>query len=216
MLDTPPSRNALQFLEAPNKLRSFFDTRIFSLFLPGKSSRIRRAAQRLIYRIMDASLGAESSGELQQFLCTFADIFLHLNDNAIKTSDFFRQSAVAFLLVTSPAKEALEEAYYFEHKARDELQCQLEGYILNRSLAYNDRVLPPDPPRGTSEDPIARSALAKFAVLARMEQRQAERDRSLQASLQDRIGADRAVIVLPFLKEGVTDLKSLAELAAAL
>ncbi len=216
VLDTPPSRNALQFLEAPNKLKSFFDTKIFSLFLPGKSSRIRRAAQRLIYKIMDSSLGEETSHELQLFLNTFAEIFLHLNENAKKAGDFFRQSEVAFMLVTSPAKEALEEAYYFEHKARDEMQCQLEGYILNRSLAYRENTPSPELAQASAEDPIVRSALAKFATLARLEQQQAARDRSLQASLQERIGADRTVIVLPFLKEGVTDLKSLADLAAAL
>ena len=75
ILDTPPSRNALNFLEGPTRLGRFFDGRVFQLFLPQKEGMLRQAASKVITRVLSAVFGEIFFEEFQQFLGNFADIF---------------------------------------------------------------------------------------------------------------------------------------------
>ncbi|MBI3726047.1 ArsA family ATPase, partial [bacterium] len=110
VLDTPPSRNALDFLEAPGRLASFLDGKIFRLFLPKEGGIIRRAASALVNRVLQGVFGAEFAGDLTVFFSTFSGIFGALNRNVTKMREFLSRPNVAFLLVTSPQAAALLEA----------------------------------------------------------------------------------------------------------
>ena len=68
VLDTPPSRDALRFLDAPSRATAFLDRRIFQLFVPGSENPIRQAATRMFERLLDLAFGQQARRELQQFL----------------------------------------------------------------------------------------------------------------------------------------------------
>jgi anion-transporting ArsA/GET3 family ATPase len=217
VLDTPPSRNALRFLEAPSRAGAFLDRRVFNLFLPGEGGAIRRMAQRLLERVMDTAFGADTRKELQQFFELFGNLLGHLNHNQAEMRAFFARPDVGFLLVTSPTQEALTEARYFEGKTRDELGLNLLGYVLNRSLAWarhrpfpRDELLPADAP------PAARGALEKLRRLAGTEEALVAQHTALAADLRQRAGGAGVAWILPGLPEGASEMEALLTLSNAL
>lgn len=217
ILDTPPSRDALRFLDAPHRAAAFLDRRIFNLFVPGEGGAIRRMATRLIEKVMDVAFGEQTRRDLQQFFELFGHLLEHLNHNQAEMQAFFRQPEVGFLLVTSPAREALDEAAFFAQKTRDELSMHLCGYVLNRSFAARARSAMPDPatlPADASD--ALRSGVAKLAALAAIERVEVMAHADLAADLERRAGPDGFAWVLPALGGGATSLDDLVVLADAL
>ena len=216
VLDTPPSRNALQFLEAPTRANLFLDGRVFQLFIPGEGGVIRRATAKLVGTVLDTTIGKTQRVELQAFFKQFSGILASTRRHALEIRDFFAQPEVSFLMVTSPAKEALSEAYHFEEKTQAQLGLQVEGYILNRSMAAAGGRQPPHEVfsgQGISE--AQRQALEKLRPLAELEQAQARKDQELLMELAERAGPDGLALALPYLGNGVTDLATLVSLLEA-
>jgi len=211
ILDTPPSRDALRFLEAPSRLGAFLDRRVFNLFLHNEEAGfIRRMATRLIERVFDLGFGQESRLDLQEFFQLSGGIFQRLNHNQAEMKRFFQQPEVGFLLVTSPRQEALEEAFYFERKTRDELGLHLLGYLLNRSLAATSQrsELRPELLRGLPEG--LQGALLRLQPLAAIEAQRAQEHAALAQTLAQRAGQVR---VLPSLPRGAAEMEALLALA---
>ncbi|MDJ0848801.1 MAG: ArsA-related P-loop ATPase [Myxococcota bacterium] len=212
VLDTPPSRDALRFLDAPSRATAFLDRRILRLFVPGSDNKIRQAATRLLENMLDLAFGADARGELQQFLGLFEGILAYLNRNQNEMKTFFAGADVAFLLVTSPSRGALEEAFYFEEKTRD-LSVPLAGYILNRSLAWaTGRPMPSTALLALDAPAEARRAVEKLAELAGPESELVARHEKLRAELAGRAGSGFAR-ALPELPAGASDLQALVSLA---
>jgi len=212
VLDTPPSRDALRFLDAPSRARAFLDRRVFHLFVPGSENRIRQAATRMVERLLDLAFGEQARRELQQFFLLFEQVLIYLSRNQREMRSFFGGPEVAFLLVSSPKPEALKEAFYFEEKTR-QLTLPLSGYILNRSRAWAaDRPLPSESLLPADAPDAARRAIAKLAPLAVPEAESAARHASLRAELAER-AAGTFALALPELPAGASDLESLVELA---
>jgi len=216
ILDTPPSRDALRFLDAPDRVSMFLDRRIFNLFMPGEGSIIRRMATQLVEKVMDVAFGEQTRRDLQQFLELFGGVLDHLNRNQHEMRAFFAQPDIGFLLVTSPAREALAEAEFFARKTRDELKMHLCGYVLNRSLAAQAGFAMPDAEALPEDaDPALRTGLSRLAGLARVERSQVAGHLALAAELDIRAG-DGFAWVLPMLGTGASTLSDLVHLADVL
>ncbi|MCB9675907.1 MAG: AAA family ATPase [Alphaproteobacteria bacterium] len=220
VLDTPPSRNALDFLYGPSRLSSFLDGRIFQLFLPedtGRRSFIRRAAGRLVNRVNAAIFGAELYEELQEFMSSFSGIFRSMNKNAADGMVRLRDPAtVAFLLVTSPATESLTDAFFFRRKTI-ELELPFRGFVLNRSQAAGDaRVLPDGSLFGPKPSELQASALEKLLVLARIEQAAVERHQKLLDQLRRDAGSSATAVALPVISSGADEMRALVHLGDVL
>lgn len=212
VLDTPPSRDALRFLDAPSRAGAFLDRRVLRLFLPGSRNRIRQAATRMIERLLDLAFGAKARAELQQFFALFEQVLAYLNRNQGEMRAFFAGTDVGFVLVSSPTPEALEEAFYFEGKTR-ELGLPLGGYVLNRSRAFAaGRPMPSPALLPADAGDSVRRAIAKLAVLAAPEAESARRHAQLRDELARRAGAGFAV-ALPELPAGASELEALVALA---
>ncbi len=212
VLDTPPSRNALRFLEAPSRATAFLDRRILKLFLPGAENPIRKAATKMFEGLLDLAFGSAVRRELQQFFLLFEQVLQYLNRNQGEMRGFFGGPEVAFLLVGSPRAESLEEAFYFEAKTR-ELSLPLAGYVLNRSRAWAaGRPLPSEVALPADAPPALKRALDKLERLAAPEARSAAEHEELRATLAARPGAGFA-LALPELPGGASDLESLVALA---
>jgi len=216
ILDTPPSRHALDFLEAPGRLSKFLDGKIFQLFLPKEGGLLRRAASSLVNRVLKGVFGEEFAGDLTVFFSTFSGIFGSLNRDVTSMRAFLSQPDVAFLLVTSPAPAALMEALFFEKKTR-ELGLPFKGFVLNRSRAAHDgKVEPSDALLPANASPAAKSALRKLAVMAKDEQEHAEHDRKLLFDLAQRAGTSAVAVALPTLPTGADDMGTLLTVANVL
>ena len=98
ILDTPPSRDALRFLDAPDRATAFLDKRIFNLFIPGEGGLIRRMTTRLVEKVMDLTFGENTRRELQQFMSLFGQLLGYLNQNQAEMKAFFAGDQVGFIL----------------------------------------------------------------------------------------------------------------------
>jgi len=216
VLDTPPSRNALQFLEAPSRAIGFLDGRIFQLFLPGEQNFFRRTAAKVVERVMDAAFGTETREELQSFLQGVGVVLRRVKADVVSMQTTFRSDRVTFLLVSSPAAEAIAEAHFFEDKVTHDLKMKVGGYILNGSLAELES-LPFPSAALLAEDasPLLRTAVEKLASLARVELEEARRHRALLQTLKTRSKTGLAH-ALPRLPRSVSDLAAVTSLANAL
>jgi len=216
VLDTPPSRDALRFLEAPVRASAFLDRRIFNLFVPGEGGIIRRMATSLIERVMDAAFGKETRMQLQEFFELFGTLLNHLNQNQAEMRSFFTDSSVGFMLVTAPNRDALSEAMFFAEKTEVTLGMNVSGYVLNRSLARQGGLTVNTVANLHPEvDPVTRSAIGKLAPLAAREQDFVEGHVGLARNLITQAGPDGLVWVAPMMAEGVNTLPQLVQLADA-
>jgi anion-transporting ArsA/GET3 family ATPase len=212
VLDTPPSRNALEFLEAPRKLSMFLDERIIGVFLPRKGGAIMRAATDLIEKVFTRAFGEGFYQELQSFLGAFSGMFGGMRAHAEAVRTLLTSDESAFLLVTSPEPAALAEAGFFQGKIRD-LKLPFAGYVLNRSWAYTRGFTAPESIELPHDAPeVDRIAMRKLAQLADAERWRAQRDRDLLARLRMETETGSA-IATPHLGGAVEDLAGLAELA---
>jgi anion-transporting ArsA/GET3 family ATPase len=211
VLDTPPSRHALEFLEAPRKLSMFLDERVIGVFLP-RSGAFMRAATDLIERVFTRAFGDTFFGDLQAFLGAFSGMFGGMRAHADAVRKLLCSSDAAFLLVTSPEPAALTEAAFFRAKLK-ELGLPFAGYVLNRSWAYTRGFVgPEDIALAPSAGDLARVALRKLSQLADSERWRAQRDRDLLARLRMETPSG-AAIATPHLGGAVEDLAGLGALA---
>lgn len=220
ILDTPPSRNALAFLEGPQRMARFLDGRIFRLFAPSgdrESGIFRRAAGRVIDTINRTVFGEETYNDLQDFFGSFAGILQTLNSNA---GDMIERLSspedVAFLLVTSPTDASVSDAHFFRQRTR-EMSLPFAGFILNRSQALAaGRSYPTPDLLGDTPSIAALSGLEKLKTLAEVERAEMRRDANLLATLADEAGRSSFALATPTVPGGANDLPSLIRISDAL
>lgn len=216
VLDTPPSRHALDFLEAPRRLSRLIEGRAIHAFLPRADSLVARAASKVIQKILGAVFGEEFAVELVSFMGLFSGIFTSLNMDVNEMRTFLSGPDVAFLLVTSPAPATLAEAHFFQDKTR-ELQLPFKGFVLNRSRARSgNRRFPDESIFHGSSSNEAKGALGKLQNMARVEQEAAGRDLRLLAELRGRAGKGATAIAIPELPQGADDMGTLITVADVL
>ena len=219
ILDTPPSRNALDFLDAPRRLARFLDERTLAIFAPDpntKMNAIMRAASKIVATAMGKAFGDPFVVELQEFLGAFGTLFGKMRLHAEGVRKLLRSDRAAFIVVTSPEEAALDEALFFKGRIH-ELGLVTEGFVLNRSYASD---LNPEHPATVAkslhpDSVILREALGKLVAFAEVEARRAQGDRVLLQRLDTegrRDGGDGAM-ALPYLDEAVEDLPALAQLS---
>jgi anion-transporting ArsA/GET3 family ATPase len=211
VLDTPPSRNALAFLEAPRRLSMFLDERVIGVFLPKRGAFLRAAAD-IVERVFTKAFGEGFFAELQAFLGAFSGMFGGMRQHAEAVRELLTSPQAAFVLVTSPEPAALAEAAFFQGKIT-KLGLPFAGYVLNRSWAYTRGFASPEEiPLPESAGDVERAALRKLGQLANAERWRAQRDRDLLARLRMETESG-AAIATPHLGGAVEDLAGLAELA---
>ena len=214
VLDTPPSRNALDFLDAPRRLAGFLDGAIFRMFMPSKGSLVSRAGVKLVSRVLRMVFGAEFATELTSFFESFSALFESLNADIRDVRERLAQSDTAFVLVTTPSEAAVTEAHFF-HTRILQLALPFGGFVLNRSQAgLTDKIFPDAAQLPPDASPALRSGLEKLKWLARIEHLQVARDRGLLADLALRGGKEAFALALPNLPAGANDVATLTTIAA--
>ncbi len=133
VLDTPPSRNALDFLDAPRRLSSFIDSRSFQLFtVPGRLGlRVLGRGTGLVFSAMQRATGIDLLQDLSEFFRSFAGMAEGFRERADRVNALLADSRTAFLLVTSPEAAAVDEAIFFHHRLLD-TGLPFAGVVVNR------------------------------------------------------------------------------------
>jgi anion-transporting ArsA/GET3 family ATPase len=137
VVDTPPSRSALDFLDAPQRLGRFLDGRLLRLLvapakLGGRTGlRMLNAGFGIVTGVITKIIGSQLLRDVQTFVSAMDTMFGGFRERAEYTYRLLRAPGTAFLVIAAPESDALREASYFvERLARDEMP--LAGLILNR------------------------------------------------------------------------------------
>ncbi|MFD4532812.1 ArsA family ATPase [Kitasatospora sp. NPDC058397] len=137
VVDTPPSRSALDFLDAPNRLGSFLDGRVIRILtapakVGGRSAmRFLNAGMGLITGTLGKIFGAQLLTDVQTFVSAMDSMFGGFRERADRTYQLLKAPGTAFLVVAAPERDALREAAYFvDRLAADRMP--LAGLVLNR------------------------------------------------------------------------------------
>lgn len=137
VLDTPPSRSALDFLDAPRRLGRFLDGRLVRTFTaPARAggrayARVLGASVGVVTGVLDRVLGGALLADIQTFVAALDTMFGGFRERAEETYRVLKDEGTAFLVVAAPEPDALREASYFIERLRDE-QMPLAGLVLNR------------------------------------------------------------------------------------
>ena len=122
VVDTPPARSALDFLDAPERLSGFLDGRFIRLLLaPAKGpARLMTAGVGAVTNTMAKVVGAQVLKDLQMFVAAFDTLFGGFRARAQKTFELLQADGTAFLVVAAPEPDALREAAYFVERLEEE------------------------------------------------------------------------------------------------
>jgi anion-transporting ArsA/GET3 family ATPase len=133
VVDTPPSRSALDFLDAPDRLASFLDGRLIKLLLmPTRGpARLLSAGVNVVTNAISKVLGGQMLQDVQTFVAAIDSLFGGFRARADKTYQILKNPQTAFLVVASPDTDALREAAFFVERL-DADGMPLSGLVLNR------------------------------------------------------------------------------------
>jgi anion-transporting ArsA/GET3 family ATPase len=134
VVDTPPSRNALDFLDAPKRLGSFMDSRLWRLLLaPGRGiGRLVTGAVGLAMKAMSTILGSQMLSDAAGFVQSLDATFGGFREKADRTYELLKRRSTQFVVVSTPEPDALREASFFVDRLSQE-QMPLAGLVLNRT-----------------------------------------------------------------------------------
>jgi anion-transporting ArsA/GET3 family ATPase len=199
VLDTPPSRNALDFLDAPGRLTRFFQGRAIKMFLrPG--TLLGRGAG-VVFGLMERLTGVDLLHDLSVFFRALAGMIDGFTERATRVGLLLSDPRTTFLIVTSPRHDPVEETIFFHGKLRD-ADMPFGGLVVNRlhRAPAGDGALPPE----LGEELRRRVELAAHELTAL-----AVRDAAEVERLRGRLG-DPPTIVVPELDGDVHDVEGLA------
>ena len=133
VVDTPPSRSALDFLDAPERLASFLDGRLIRILLaPSRGpARLLSAGMSMVTNTITKILGGQMLRDVQTFIAAFDTLFGGFRTRAERTFQLLKDPQTAFLVVASPEADALREAAFFVERLAQE-GMPLAGLVLNR------------------------------------------------------------------------------------
>ncbi len=225
VLDTPPTRNALDFIDAPKQLSAFIDSRALQLFTtPGRFGlRLFGRGTSVAFAVMKRATGIDLLQDLSEFFRSFGGMAEGFRERAERVNALLTDSRSAFVLVTSPRRDAIEEAAFFRERLR-EADLPFAGVVANRvrradgvregpGSARTGAMSSPDPAEleRLLGEPLARKVMRSYEE----ERRLGERDRTNLAELRRKLG-NKPMIEVPELDHDVHDLDGLEEMCAYL
>ncbi|MFI0369620.1 ArsA family ATPase [Actinomadura sp. 1N219] len=137
VVDTPPSRNALDFLDAPERMGRFLDGRFMKILAaPAKTGgrfgvKVISAGFGMFTGVINKVIGVQLLRDVQTFVAAFDTMFGGFRERAEKTFKLLQTPGTAFLVVAAPEPDALREASYFVERLAEE-RMPLAGLVVNR------------------------------------------------------------------------------------
>jgi len=209
VLDTPPTRNALDFLEAPQRLARFVDSRSLQFFLkPGRLGlKVFGRGSGLLFGVLKRVTGIDLLRDLSEFFQSFGDMAAGIGERAQRVGELLGAPESTFLLVTSPQRDAIDEAIFFRRRLRDQ-RLPFGGAIVNR---MNEGPSSEADVSGDLHALLGDKLGHKVAQNFEDHSRLAAHDRANVARLMRELGRE-PLIAVPLLDDDVHDVLGLAEL----
>jgi anion-transporting ArsA/GET3 family ATPase len=135
VLDTPPTRNALDFLDAPERLTRFIDSRSLQLLLrPGRTGlKLFSRGTSVAFSLLKRVTGVDLLQDLSDFFQSFGDMAEGFNERARRVNELLGDRRTAFIVVSSPQRESIDEAIFFQRRLR-ERRMPFAGAVVNRMV----------------------------------------------------------------------------------
>ena len=224
VVDTPPTRNAIDFLEAPERMADFFSSRLLRWLTVPARSRVMNFATRPFYQMADRILGSQFLEDIAEFFLLFQTMYKGFVERAEAVTRLLHDRRTTFVVVTTLEAAPLHEAEFFISALSSEsyhlgalvLNKVLPSYLLDPDAARVAERFRAEAPRlaerlGTDAgDPslVARvlkeigESFCNFAVVAKREAEQ----RAELASVPD------VVATVPYFETDIYDLEGLLQL----
>ncbi|MHB8669165.1 MAG: ArsA family ATPase [Acidimicrobiales bacterium] len=204
VVDTPPTRSALDFLDAPRRLTHFLDNRAFRLLMMPTRAYLKvvSVATQAFLRTISKVVGAEVVSDVVAFFQAFEGMEDGFRQRAQHVATLLADEGTAFVLVAAPRREAIEEAAYFAGRL-SESGLRVSALVMNRMHPRFGDGPATAPSPGTSPE-----LLAQYSNLAAF-RRMADAELARVAGLAQRV-EPAPVVSVPFLASDVHDLDGLA------
>ena len=223
VVDTPPTRNALDFLDAPQRMADFFSSRLLRWLIVPYRSRLVNMASRPFYQVADRILGTQFLADISEFFILFQSMYAGFVERAEAVTRLLSDRRTTFMVVSTLEATPVREAEFFsaELTAR---QLHLGAVVLNKVLpgylrdAQADKLAQSMTGRtteladGLTDDPVVAARVVgevaesflNFGVVARREAEQ-------QAELK---GTPDVLVTVPFFDADIYDMGGLLQLGA--
>src|SRR3954454_4189191 len=207
VLDTPPARNALDFLDAPGRLTRFFQGRAIRMFL--RPAGFFGRGTGLVFGVLRRITGVDLLRDLSAFFHALSGMIDGFTERARRVGALLEDPATTFLIVAAPRHDPVEEAIFFHRKLR-EAGMPFRGLVVNRVHEPPPDALPEDVAAALGPTLTARvgAATAQLTALAARDAANLERRRSP-------FGAPPPLVV-PELADDVHDLEGLERVRSPL
>ncbi|HMK10976.1 MAG TPA: ArsA-related P-loop ATPase [Acidimicrobiales bacterium] len=161
VVDTPPSRNALDFLDAPKRMAEFFNSRLLRWLTVPYRSRVMTAASRPFYQLADRILGSQFLQDIAEFFILFQTMHDGFVERARAVQRVLADSRTTFVVVSTLEPSPLHEAEFFIEALHDR-KLSLGAVVLNKVLPEYLR----DPDVGRTAEAMASDAETLGIALA--------------------------------------------------
>ncbi|MGH8887272.1 MAG: ArsA family ATPase [Egibacteraceae bacterium] len=227
VVDTPPTRSALDFLDAPKRLTDFLEGRFLKLFLsPGISAgrtigRMAALGSELFLKVASRITGADVLEDLGEFFASFEGMYEGFKDRAQAVYRLLGSHTCAFVVVASPQTPALREARYFlQRLAQDGMPTA--GLVVNRTTpalpaglsGLDSESVAPAAARLAGGGPEQRAVAALLGLAVDRSSVHRREQHAITAALH---GVDpKTLVEVPLMATDIHDLSGLTELGAYL
>ncbi len=214
VLDTPPTRNALDFLDAPRRLTQFIEGRSLRLFMrpTGLAARVAGRSASVMLNVFKRIVGFDLIADLAEFFNAFSGMIDGFQARAERVNSLLADHRTCFLVVCGPQGQPIDEAVYF-HRKLVEAKLPFGGVIVNK-VHYPPEQLRDDSAglaaalaAGLDDEDLRRRVTANFADYRALAERDAQNIERLAAELRAKV-----VIRVPHLDDDVHDLAGLAQI----
>jgi len=214
VLDTPPTRNALDFLDAPKRLTQFIEGRSLRVFMKptGLAAKVAGRGASVALSVFKRIVGFDLLADLAEFFNAFSGMVDGFQARAKRVNSLLADPHTCFLVVCGPQGEPVDEAVYF-HRKLVEAKLPFGGVIVNKvhypaeELADGDGELEAGLTEKLGDADLATRVAENFADYQALAERDARNIKRLARELRT-----RGVIRVPILDEDVHDLAGLAEI----
>jgi anion-transporting ArsA/GET3 family ATPase len=214
VLDTPPTRNALDFLDAPRRLTQFIEGRSLRVFMKptGLAARVAGRGASVALSVFKRIVGFDLLADLAEFFNAFSGMIDGFQARAKRVNNLLADPHTCFLVVCGPQGEPIDEAVYF-HRKLVEAKLPFGGVIVNKvhypaeRLRGDDGDLEASLAAKLGDEDLAGRVAENFADYQALAERDAQNIEHLAKELRT-----RGVIRVPYLDEDVHDLGGLAEI----
>jgi anion-transporting ArsA/GET3 family ATPase len=228
VVDTPPTRNAIDFLEAPERMADFFSSKFLRLLIAPSRSRLFNVASKPFYSVADRILGSAFLEDIAEFFILFQSMYSGFVERARAVERVIADRRTAFVVVSTLESAPVREAEFFI-EALSEKKLHLGALVLNKVLpdylcsdeatavarrfcADAGSVVPALPKTVGGPDEVARvlaelgESFLNFQVVAKRE-----------AEQRAELGVKPDVVVsVPYLNRDIYDLAGLLEVGETL